>query len=143
MLAARRTAEEDAEAYSTVAAALALPRQSDSERSERQQRVQEGLKGAVKPPIDTMRLAARVAHLAGELADIGNRSAISDVGTALLAAVAGYHAARLNVETNLASIRDEGWVARTRESMRDLPDPASLQTAIMQRIEAVIRGEAE
>ncbi len=143
--AARRRAEglveADAVAFGHVAAAMALPRGTDEEKSERRERVQEALKGAVLPPLQTMEAALEVVSMARELVHFGNKSAVSDVGTAVLSAVAGYRAARLNVEINLASIGDQSWVGGVRGRMDGMGSPEATAETILGRVEAVIRGE--
>jgi formiminotetrahydrofolate cyclodeaminase len=130
--------DEDIEAYRAVSATFALPRGTDEERNERQRRLQESLKGAVQPPLDTMRAASDVAGLAAELVGIGNSSAISDVGTAVLAARAGYHAARLNVEINLALIRDEAWCGEIRQQMERIPATDPIENSVLAQVRSTI-----
>jgi formiminotetrahydrofolate cyclodeaminase len=137
---ARRLIDEDAEAYGAVARAMALPRDGEEEKAERRATIQAALKDAAEPPIRTMRVASRVLDLAGELAEIGNRSAISDVGSAAEAARAGYEAAKLNVEINLAAVRDEAWVADTRARMNEIPSAAARAQETAGRTLALIRG---
>ena len=131
---------EDTQAYGRVADALALPRATDEERAERQRQVQEALKGAVGPPLRTMQVAVEVARLAGELVDTGNASAVSDVGTAVLAARASFAAGRLNVAINLSAIRDAEWTAGVRETLESFPDLDTLETVVMGRVESIIAG---
>jgi formiminotetrahydrofolate cyclodeaminase len=130
--------DEDIEAYRAVSATFALPRGTDEERIERQRQLQESLKGAVQPPLDTMRAASDVARLSAELVGIGNKSAISDVGTAVLAARAGYHAARLNVEINLALIRDEAWCGEVRQQMERIPATDAIENAVLAEVRSSI-----
>jgi len=130
--------DEDIEAYRAVSATFALPRDTDQERNERQRRLQESLKGAVQPPLETMRAASDVARLAAELVGIGNRSAISDVGTAVLAARAGYHAARLNVEINLALIRDEAWCDEIGQQMELIPATDPIEDSVLAQVRSTI-----
>jgi len=103
--------------------------------------MQAALKGAVGPPLATMKSARDAMRLAAELAAIGNPSAISDVGSAALALDAGYYAAKLNVEINLAAIRDEHFVAEIRGQM---PDDGDIDTGRRNTVDMVlksIRGE--
>jgi formiminotetrahydrofolate cyclodeaminase len=134
--------QQDIDAYARVAEAMALPRDSDEQKAERRDRLQAALKEAARPPLETMRLATEVLGLAGELAGIGNPSAISDVGTAALSARAGYHAGRLNVEINLAAVRDPVWVERMRSELDALADADSAESSTMARVLSAIRGEA-
>jgi formiminotetrahydrofolate cyclodeaminase len=134
-------AEEDVAAYGRVADVLSLPRSTDDEKATRRERMQEALKGAALPPLETMRVASQVLDLAGTLVSIGNTSAVSDVGTSALAARAAYHAARLNVVINLAAISDGQWVEQFQQAMDDVPPPEAIERSILQRAEAIIRGE--
>lgn len=139
---AERLAQADIAAYDRVSAALTLPRSSEDETARRRERLQEALQGAVGPPLDTMETAAEVARLAAELAAVGNRSAISDVGTAALAARAGFEAAQLNVEINLAAIRNEDWKAGIRRRVAELGNPAASAAAALEQVRRAIQGEA-
>jgi len=85
-------------------------------------------------------VAARVLEIALDLVQFGNRSAISDVGTAALAARAGYGAGVLNVDINLAAIKDAAWNAGIREEVSAFPDVEALEREILDRTRAGIGG---
>jgi formiminotetrahydrofolate cyclodeaminase len=133
-------ADEDVEAYGRVAQVLALPKDTEEQKAARRDRMQDALKGAVEPPLETMALASRVLDLAVELMTIGNRSAISDVGTAAGAARSAFDAARLNVEINLASIRDDAWVRSMRARMDEFPSAAHRADEVSRYVLTVIRS---
>lgn len=135
--------EEDSAAYRRVAEVVALPRQTEAEKAERGRQMQEALKGAALPPLETMAIAQDVLALAGELVEFGNRSAVSDVGSAALTAMAGSRAGRLNVETNMAGIRDEAWVLATRARLASIEAPQLTLNSIMDRVQAIIGGHGE
>lgn len=139
---ARRLADDDERAYGQVSQALALPRDTDDLRAARSWSVQAALKQAVDPPLATMREASALAHLATKLVVIGNASAISDVAVGSLMADAGYRAARLNVEINLALIRDADYVAAVRSALLALPDPGPWNAEVQQRVEAALGANA-
>jgi formiminotetrahydrofolate cyclodeaminase len=139
---ARRLAQDDSDAYGQVAAAFKLPRDTDEQKEERTRRLQSALKGAVRPPLNIMALSSQVMRLAAELAGLGNRSAVSDVGTAALAARAAYHAARLNVDINLAAVRDAPWSEATREELAALENPDTLEQQVMHDVSATISSGA-
>lgn len=132
---------EDAEAFAAFSRALSLPKGSDSEKHARHETMQSALKGAAGPPLEVMALAFQVVRQAEILLDIGNVSAVSDVGVAVLSAVAGYRAARLNVDINLSSVVDQEWVRDVRDRMQSMPDVEGVQRSVLQRVEAKIRGE--
>lgn len=138
---ARRLVDEDAQSFKRVAGAMKLPRETEHERSERRAQLQAALKGATQPPLATMILAAHGAELAARLAPIGNKSAISDVGSGALAFDAGFTAAYLNVEINLASIGDEEFVRTTRESIPSVESTRKERELTVDRVLFSIRGD--
>jgi formiminotetrahydrofolate cyclodeaminase len=135
-----RLADDDVAAYGRVARVLDMPRETDVQKMERRDHMQTALKGAVEPPLGTMVAAARILDLAADLMVIGNRSAISDVGTAAGAARAGFEAAFLNVEINLRSISDAEWVQSIRAKLAPFPPVADRANAIAEYVLAAIRS---
>jgi methenyltetrahydrofolate cyclohydrolase len=142
-LRSRSTAliDEDAQAYGRVAEALSLPRDTEESKQRRGRTVQAALKGAVAPPLETMRLASRAASLAESLVAFGNSSAASDVGTAAATALAAYRSAELNVQINLASIRDSEWSEEMRREVNGLQDPAETTARVLDRVRVIVAGE--
>jgi formiminotetrahydrofolate cyclodeaminase len=130
----------DARAYGKVAAVLEMPKDTEEQKAVRRERMQRALQGAVEPPLETMQSASRVLDLAAELMTIGNRSAISDVGTAAGAVRSSFDAARLNVEINLASIRDGIWVQGIRSKLDNFPSVATRADEISRYVLSVIRS---
>jgi formiminotetrahydrofolate cyclodeaminase len=139
---ARQLVDEDAAAYGAVSAAMRLPRGTDQETAARTAAVQGALKGAAQPPLETMRCASEVLDLARTLVPIGNPAAVSDVATAAAAALAGFEAARLNVEINMAAVRDEAWRAQTRDELSRFQDPAASMSSVVAAAESIIRDPA-
>jgi formiminotetrahydrofolate cyclodeaminase len=111
----RREAEEliaaDAAAYGAVAAAVALPRETEDDKAMRKTRLQQALKGATEPPLRTAECAAAILRLCADVADGGNPNVLSDIAVGALAARAALDAAALNVRVNLHAIRDPAFVA--------------------------------
>jgi methenyltetrahydrofolate cyclohydrolase len=138
---ARELAGEDAEAYARVSAALALPRETEDEQVERRSAVQDALKGAAFPPLETMRVASEIARQAAELVQFGNRSAITDVGSASLLADSAYRAARLNVDVNLQAIRDNDWKGDFQHRITEFRDPGDWNAAVQAEVTRVLEAE--
>ncbi|HEX8917743.1 MAG TPA: cyclodeaminase/cyclohydrolase family protein [Chloroflexota bacterium] len=130
--------QKDIDAYQNVAESLALPRGTDDERESRRRAVQDALKKACQPPLETMRASAEILSAAQDLVAIGNRSAISDVAVAALAAGAAFRGAEFNVVINLALITDQEWVrdvqARVAALGRSEPVVDAVCTAAMESI---------
>lgn len=137
---ASRLVHEDIEAYEIVSRVLQMPKDTNAHKALRRERMQAALKGAVEPPLQTMKTASRLLDLAAELMLIGNRSAISDVGTAAGAARSGFDGALLNVEINLASIGDGAWVQNVRSTVDGFPPIATRWDEVTRHVLAVIRS---
>ena len=106
--------QQDVDAYASVSAAYAMPRQTDRQKTARKEAVQDALKGAMDVPLEAMRQCARVGLAAANLVQIANPNLITDVGVSAILAEAACAAARLNVEINLKYIRDEELVRQVR-----------------------------
>jgi formiminotetrahydrofolate cyclodeaminase len=112
--------QADTEAYGQVAAAQKMPRDTDEQKAARRGAMQEALKAAAGVPRDAVRACHRVLEVSAELVDKGNPNLITDVGVAAKFAVAAMECAALNVEINLAYIKDEAYNAVCRDEMTPL-----------------------
>ena len=113
-------ADADADAYSKVGAAYGMPRDTDAEKEARQQAIQEALMAAAEVPMGVVEACAAVIAVLPELADKCNPNLISDVGVGAELGLAALRAAQLNVEVNLAFIKDEGYIAEKRARLAQL-----------------------
>lgn len=100
-------AQADAAAYASVVAARRLPRETDRDREARRVQVAMAVREATRAPLSIARRAGEVLALAEELAPLGNRAAVSDVGVAGHLAAAAVRGAALNVEINLPSLAED------------------------------------
>ncbi|MFC4334394.1 cyclodeaminase/cyclohydrolase family protein [Salininema proteolyticum] len=101
-----RLAEEDATAFSGVIAAYKMPKETDEEKQARTEAIQKGLVRAAETPLAVCRLSARVIKLSGLILDHSNPNVLSDVAVAASNARSALESAALNVDINLASIKD-------------------------------------
>src|SRR4051794_37932395 len=104
-------AAADEEAFSAVADAMKLPRDTDEERDHRHRTLGAAQLDAARPPQAVIEAAVELVALAERLLPIANRNLVSDVAAVTAAARAAAATARLAVETNLPGIEDEA--ART------------------------------
>lgn len=104
---ALRLAEDDAAAFTAVADAYKLPKDTDAAKAARSAAIAKALIGAGKPPAEVIAAAQVAVELAEELLPIGNRNVITDIAAATEAARAAATTARVNVEINLGGIKDE------------------------------------
>jgi len=136
-----RLTQADTEAYGEVAAAQKLPRETDEQKAARTAALQEALKAAAAVPLEAAEAARNVLAVAAELVDIGNPNLITDVGVAAKFAVAAMECAALNVEINLAYIKDEQYNAAAREKLaRMLGDGKTLGDGVWTKVQAKVRG---
>lgn len=110
--------DEDAEAFSPMARAYAMPASTDAEAAAKEAALQGALAGACEPPLAVMRACIDVLHECGFLARNGSRLAVSDAGACAVLAHAAAVAASFNVYINADAMAD----ASLRERMRSEAD---------------------
>jgi glutamate formiminotransferase / formiminotetrahydrofolate cyclodeaminase len=103
--------DTDAESYNLVMKAYkAAKESSDGDRA-----INAALKQATSVPLGVAERVVEVAQIAEKLGPITNPSMKSDLTTAVALAKAALTGALANVEINLDSLKDEGFVADTRK----------------------------
>lgn len=112
--------DRDSEAYDVVIAAYRLPKATDDEQAIRSGRIQEALRAAIEAPLDIMRACRSGIEQAAIVARLANRNASSDVQVGLELLAAGLRGARLNVQINLGSVKDQDYAARVKSETERL-----------------------
>jgi formiminotetrahydrofolate cyclodeaminase len=112
--------DRDSEAYDLVVAAYKRPKATDEEKAARSAGIQSAMREAIAAPMDVMRACAAATEQGVVIAALGNPSASSDVQVGLELLGAALRGARLNVDTNLGSIKDADYVARIRAEVEEL-----------------------
>ncbi|MBR1673275.1 MAG: cyclodeaminase/cyclohydrolase family protein [Fretibacterium sp.] len=107
--------ERDNEAFNTVSAAFALPKETEEEKARRSAAIQEGLKVCTQTPLETMELCDEGLQLVASMMGRCNDSCVSDLGVAALSLKAGLQGAWLNVCINIASLKDKAFAGECRE----------------------------
>lgn len=107
----------DIEVFDLVMAAYRLPKETESEKDARSQRIQEALKAATRVPLDCAEACAEVISLCQAVAEKGNRNVITDAGVGVMAAYAALRSADLNVHVNVGVIKDEVFVADSMQRL--------------------------
>jgi formiminotetrahydrofolate cyclodeaminase len=130
-------AEADIDAFSAVAAAYRLPRETEQEQKARSASISSALAGAARTPADVVRTALLLTRLAEDLLPAGNRNMITDVAAAAVAVRAAAVAARLFIEVNLKGITDPV----LREEFAATAAVADTITARADQLVAAVREE--
>jgi len=135
-----RFVDDDVAAYSQVSAAYSMPRSTPEEKAARTAAIQEALKSAMKTPLNIFVTCADVLGALDELADLANPNLISDVGVAAALVLGALEGAELNVEINLASLKDSVVVKSTRALLAE-SDGRARKTAgkILDKVHGRIR----
>jgi methenyltetrahydrofolate cyclohydrolase len=109
-----RLIDRDSDAYDLVMAAYRRPKTTDEEKAARSTAIQAAMREAIAAPLALMRAASAAAEQGVVIAGLGNPAASSDVLVGFELLAAGLRGGRLNVETNLASVKDADYVAKVR-----------------------------
>lgn len=110
-------ADADTEAYGHVSAAYAMPKDTTEQKAARAEAIQKALRIAMDVPLEAFHACADVIGDLERLVDIANKNLISDVGVAALHAYAGLRGCKLNVEINLAYMKDREFAAKQQEEI--------------------------
>lgn len=103
--------DQDSASYGLVLAAFRQPRGTDDEKTARATRIEAAMRAATETPLAVMRACGDAIEQAAVVAAFGNPNASSDVQVALELLGAGLRGAKVNVDINLGSIRDNEFVA--------------------------------
>lgn len=105
--------DADAESYNSVMAAYKQAKTASDEKSA-EAAIEDALKGATAVPLGVAEKAHEVTTIAKSLETITNPNMKSDLTTAMALAGAALTGALANVEINLASLKDQAFVAEVR-----------------------------
>jgi formiminotetrahydrofolate cyclodeaminase len=109
--------DADAAAFDQVMAAYGLARETDEEKAARTAAIQAATAEAARPPLEIAEVAARIIELAAALPGRSNRNVLSDVGVAASLAGSALESAAINVEVNLATLKDPGVRGKLRNEL--------------------------
>jgi formiminotetrahydrofolate cyclodeaminase len=112
--------DRDSEAYTSVIKAYRLPKSTEPEQLSRRDAIDAAMRAATDAPLATIRACERVMREAETISSGGAPSAASDVAVAIELLKTAARGAALNVDTNLATLNDEDYVARVSQERRDL-----------------------
>lgn len=132
----RELIAEDAASFEAVLQAYRSPKDTDEQKAQRVAQIQNALQGAVDVPVETAQRSFDVLKLLGELADIGNPNALSDVAVGAQLAQTAIRGASYNVGVNLDSISDREAADQTRQQMTEMIEQSK---AIAEQVEAKLK----
>ena len=101
----------DMAAFDAFMTVWRMPAATPAEKIAKEAAMERAAADACRPPLEIGECCVTILRLARELAPVGNKSAISDVGVAVYIAQAALRSALLSVDINLPLIRDARVVA--------------------------------
>ncbi|MDD3050218.1 MAG: glutamate formimidoyltransferase [Candidatus Cloacimonetes bacterium] len=105
-LEALQAIDDDTFAFNEMMAAMRLPKKTDEEKRARDEAMEKATQNAILVPLETLKIAHKAVLLAAEVAEVGNKNALSDAGVAAIMANAAAKSAYLNVKINMSGISD-------------------------------------
>lgn len=131
--------DADSEAYNNVFAAFKLPKETDEEKIERDNQIQEATKIAAEIPMEVARKAVDIMDVIVQVADQGNQNAITDACVAIMTARTAAISAILNVKINLSSIKDVEYVALMTQEANYLESEAIMkEQELLSRVSKIL-----
>jgi formiminotetrahydrofolate cyclodeaminase len=121
--------DRDSAAYQLVMAAYRNPKGSDEEKAARSTAIQAAMREAIAAPLAVMRACAAAAEQGVVIGKMGNPSASSDLKVGFELLGAALRGARLNVETNLDTVKDADYAAKIRGEVEEFARALGHETA--------------
>jgi glutamate formiminotransferase/formiminotetrahydrofolate cyclodeaminase len=101
--------DEDSGAYSAVIESYRLPKNTDDEKRNRIEEIQNTMKSAIETQRDVMQTAFDAMNLVKEITEIGNPNCASDSAVGGLILRTAVKGAGLNIRTNIKVINDTSY----------------------------------
>jgi glutamate formiminotransferase/formiminotetrahydrofolate cyclodeaminase len=118
--------DEDTQAFEAYLDALRLPKSTPEEKALRGERIQAGLRDAVRVPLRTAELSLEVMRLAQTALAYGNPNSMTDAAVGAQMAFAGVQGGVWNVRINLKTIKDAAFRAEMDSRCSELVAGAGL-----------------
>lgn len=133
--------QADADAFTPLAAAYGLPRETPEQQARKAAVLAEALDGACAVPLDLMDACCEGIRLAADYAEKGSVLAVSDAGCAALFCKAALQASALNVAINTKLMTDRAHAAALDEkASRMLAEYLPLADEVYQSVASRLRA---
>jgi methenyltetrahydrofolate cyclohydrolase len=129
--------QADIDVFNRLMSKYAMPKDTEDDKASRSAAIQEVLKDAIEVPMQCVHACAEVIRLSKVSADLGNPSAVSDAGAAVMAAYGGLKTSALNVYINVASLKDKTYAdAKLTELEQAIEDIEKLVESVYQTVKS-------
>lgn len=113
-------AEQDEAVYQSYRDASSLPKGSPQEKMARRKAMQLALKDAATVPLQACEAAVKLVEAIVPIQEYGNPYLLSDARIAALCASSSFESSRINVNVNLAMIKDDVWITQASNQLESL-----------------------
>ncbi len=132
--------DADTNAFNAYMEARRLPSKTPEEKKKKFEAEQEGLKQAVRVPLETARQSLEALKVAEVVVQYGNPNSITDVGVGALMAYNGVKGGVFNVLINLGQIQDADFVDEMRRTCAELEkEAAEIRDRVLKIVEEKIK----
>lgn len=125
---------KDSGAFTAVMSAYKLPKDTTEQISARSDAIQSATLQAIMVPLEVAESCVHLISLAAEVAEKGNKNAITDAGTGAALASAAYTGASMNVQINLTALEDQEKVEEFTKQLVDLKGKSELAYSHLQQV---------
>ncbi len=133
--------DADTKAFNQIMTALALPNQSEEEKSSRKQAIQTATKYAIEIPFKVMEAGYSAMEIIKAMAENGNPNSVSDAGVGALCARTAVMGAFMNVRINAAGYDDKDFVNKIVAKGKEIENKTiDLEREILAIVNAKIDG---
>jgi len=123
--------DADTDAFDEVMKAYRLPKETDTEKTLRSEKIQEATKQATLLPLKVAESCVEVLKLSLRVLTIGNPNTACDAAVSGVTAYAGFQGAIFNVKINLSSIKDEAFLQNVRDKVVGLQEEADKKNQLI------------
>lgn len=133
--------EEDSRVFEPLSHAYGMPKATEAERAAKEQVMEVALRDASLVPLQIMETAGQMLDLLEELAQIGSRLAVSDVGVGVQFCRSAVLGASMNIFINTKMMKDRKLAEQLNEKAEQLIAEKSVQAdRIFEEVKAVLKG---
>lgn len=126
--------DADTSAFNEYMEGLRMPRNTEEEKVARMQKMQDGLKTAIKVPLTTMRLGDKAWESLLIVARYGNPASKSDTQVGAMSLKTGIWGAYQNVLINMEGIKDEDFKKEILAEAEEIMERAERKAAEILKI---------
>jgi formiminotetrahydrofolate cyclodeaminase len=119
--------DKDTDAFNMILKAYGLPKTTEQEIAKRKIEIQAATLEAIMVPLKVATLSMSALNHLDTILQNGNKSAISDLGVAILTLITGVEGASLNVLINLSGLEDHIASQQFRNQVEELLKKAHLK----------------